>query len=483
MGSWLGEPPIWWQPNKCLIRSYHSLSAEHALKRFPLLIVGDSTNQGIHSEICDGILTDYEFGKSRCGGGHLLFKRVNTVAEALENGKFIDIMSKLQPLEGKSKTLLINFGAHENKASRSACPNPHISQSLDKVHLSGKRTTTIWKDTGMYDITRNTSMNRPLSSDCGLGDVVINDFVGLVTQFVSRLRDSGFNGNIIWRTNQINFGIDFMGSSNAFKLKVNQKITLNTALIRDLGVNILDVERLTGERPETFVHLGTNHFYCQCNTGCSCANKTECDEYDKDCSLHARPRCRSQECEVLRFDYFSNGAPNRVVAQLVLNALDMRFWQILDNKLNTSGNCALVMGNHSLQDPGKGQEIDSFDHIIRVGTDAVPLASNPQTGTRTDIFLLPAHLYNPTSVNSLKSLLNNTLFLVVHVDVRDATEPLARYGKNQWMYGSTLPYMNMILDNFGKGRKTIVTLLDSLHVQDENQRPQKLCKSTRVFKK
>jgi hypothetical protein len=94
---------------------------------------------------------------------------------------------------------------------------------------------------------------------------------------------------------------------NCVKLELNRlarESARKPGAFHDLRIEVLDIEVLTGTRPETFVHENTNHFYCQCkDTG-------------------TKQRCFTDECLLKRTDRYENGEANRVLAQLVLGVLD-----------------------------------------------------------------------------------------------------------------------------------------------------------------
>ena len=375
----------------------------------------------------------------------VVFRRIDTVSDALKPEKLADILQILKP-EGNSSsssTLFVNFGAHEAKHLRNICPLVNADATLQVKTLHGKREVSRWKSSQAqppFEIMRNASLNR----ECHDGSLMptaakasAENFIIEVERFFEKVRVSGYTGRIIWRTIQINFAFDFRGAENIFKLHANHLATKSTRFIR-LGVEVLDVERITGFRPESFADTTTNHFYCQCASECACGSVKECIAYEKDCSLVARKRCKTTECEPLRTNFHENGEPNRVISQLFLNSLDggesSRF-----SKFSTRGSCFIVGTCDSFRGQLQGKNIDGARFVVRI----LPVDTScgvVDAKERTDLSIvlqdgLGQHLHE----------ISNTLTMIIGTEIQDATRPFGDLEVRGSNHSQALPYIVRIV--------------------------------------
>jgi hypothetical protein len=125
------------------------------------------------------------------------------------------------------------------------------------------------------------------------------------TRWIEIMRAGGFNGRVVFRTTQTNLGFNARGHGNCITLHLNACVreSARDGTFHKLKIEVLDIEALTGTRPETFVHQNTNHFFCECMAGG--------DRY----------RCPTQACLQKRTDRYQNGEPNRLLAKMVLNVV------------------------------------------------------------------------------------------------------------------------------------------------------------------
>jgi hypothetical protein len=202
---------------------------------------------------------------------------------------------------------------------------------------------------------------------------------------MSAVRTGGFKGRIIFRTIQINLGFNRCGQENCVKLELNQlaRESARAGEFQKSNVEVLDVEALTGSRPETFVHENTNHFYCECKVG---GKKNRCPA--------AGPCLRK------RTDRFENGELSRVVAQLVMAAVDGDGIAGEDPEVSDSGQrrckvppksppykgrastCAVVFASGVLLRKPYGAAIDCHDHVYRMNAHTMA-GYEEYTGSRT----------------------------------------------------------------------------------------------------
>lgn len=444
----------WWQPNDCLLRSYGMTATRHLLSKLFVLVIGDSTNQGIYDEICRGVLSGYrfEFVPHLCAQQFVFQRRNRLMAtSAKEVARSLQNRSSCR----HHTVLVINFGAHEAKSLRTLCPDVLMNTTFKSVRLKGERTLTVWRASRDFFKARNRSMNRYLEQKCDAISMATS-YVKALEAWVQNVRRFGFTGRIIWRTIQINFGFDFHGCENTFKLKVNE-LTRTNAIFEALDVEVLDVEVLTGLRPETFNHARTNHFYCQCSSGCQCKRDTSCEAYQDECALVARPRCQTQECEPLRQSLYDNGEPNRVAAQLLLNALDTNIsWDW--GKYKKSKPCFLThpstMLSRNFKDVGE-------KYILSLGLGSRSMRHRPPgTGQITDLYV--AFVDPKQHLEDLRSDDERDVpvltFLTAVTDASSPCAPLDTCVRND----SVVPHFSIPYGSISEASKDSNKLLDTL---------------------
>mmetsp|Transcript_1518 Transcript_1518/g.4738 ORF Transcript_1518/g.4738 Transcript_1518/m.4738 type:complete len:351 (-) Transcript_1518:244-1296(-) len=318
---------------------------------------------------------------------------------------------------------------------------------FDTVPLRGKRNVTRWRmNTRDFQSARNRSLLRNLSAKCDAFDAAFK-YVAEVEDFVESLRTLGYQGRIIWRTIQINFGFDYYGCENSFKFRANELIRASNVLAKN-GAEVLDVEKLTGLRPETYQHQRTNHFYCSCSTDCQCKSASQCDSYQHQCALKARGRCRNTECERLRNSEYDNGEPNRVIAQMLLNAVDDNISAGWD-KFKARGSCNVILNERFLTDSGRGSEIDGGMYVIRFGSNLYRRCKETDVGSRTDLYVTDSNIrrtFITTDVDSstIQQFRGEGLVLILHHKIDDATAPCG-YPSNCFRSSMPVPYLNFFM--------------------------------------
>ena len=146
----------------------------------------------------------------------------------------------------------------------------------------------------------------------------------------------------------------------------------------------------------------------------------------EECALSARPRCRTTACESLRTSRYDNGEPNRVVAQMLLNALDTNIsWDWRGKNEKPARIC--LLRNHQHQQ-SVGKDIAQFGgekYVISFGLQSQPLQRRARKALRrTDLFVVLAESKNHTK-DRRNDEERDVPVLALFAEVADASAPCA----------------------------------------------------------
>mgnify|MGYP007078153303 CR=1 FL=1 len=326
-------PRVWAPQSGCALRIRDAEEARVCLDSHgPLLLVGDSTTLGQYHEL-QLLLSNYRMYPP--GSSHGL--RYLRVADLDSPGMSEAILKQA----AGTSAVVLNVGSHLAKAVHSSTSIARVCNGgahdgnsslrrndfLDRRVPDGPRGWFVDGSTGI-NYTRHVLVGRyptgwheallaarlstrGASCDAALLGEAIRAR-DQVAQLFRSLRRSGYGGRLFWRSIQINFGFE-----NSLKLKLNTLLGREWLTIHwdELGAELLDIERLTASRPETFFHEHTNHFFCVCP-------HAQLGERGNG-GLDIRERCTdSPHCDQrLRASFYDNGEPNRYLAQMTLHAV------------------------------------------------------------------------------------------------------------------------------------------------------------------
>jgi hypothetical protein len=291
----IGEhwPEVWATEN-CTYDTYDSKEATKLLSQNKVFIVGDSVSRGIYDEISLGVLTDYTFKNVK--KNLIKFRRINTLN--------VPIVDKILHDARGTTTMIINTGAHEAKNERFACS--YDTAYLETIKYYSVNVTKFAPNKNFnYAKTKTLQPTKICLKQCW---DVAKKIQKTWLESLTKIRKH-YTGTMIFRTTQINFAFNKNGQENCIKMQLNEWLR-SAPELKKMNVRILDIEKLTGSRPETFVHELTNHFYCQCKSG----------------DARVKNRCKTTECIKKRTNVFENGEPNRYLAQLHLYALTLKLY-------------------------------------------------------------------------------------------------------------------------------------------------------------
>ncbi len=308
--------PQKWVTN-CKYNTYNAEKASKILSRHSTMIVGDSTQLGVYDEIKYGVMTDYTFEPYK--GILPAFHRIDKL-----NMQTVD---KILSVVGDTTAIIINVGAHEAKSERFRCPYDVVDYLETKQFYDINVTTFSNNKNFEFSKEKTLAQNGECFRTCQRAAQQVQE---VWLKALTKLRNH-YHGAIIFRTIQINFGFNKRGHENCIKLQINKWLR-STPEFGKLNIRVLDIEKMTGSRPETFVHENTNHFYCQCNSGVS----------------KVQNRCKTKACLSKRTSVFENGEPNRYMAQLYLYALEGLPLQVNNKILHANNriikyNCATTI--------------------------------------------------------------------------------------------------------------------------------------------
>jgi hypothetical protein len=104
----------------------------------PVLLVGDSTSEGLYNELSRGVLTNYKFGNKGKGRRRRIPKGLafirSDIGSAEEGVRILKVLRRRRP-----KVLIWNWGAHEAIEERFHCP-------LSKMFSSQLYNLPHWND-------------------------------------------------------------------------------------------------------------------------------------------------------------------------------------------------------------------------------------------------------------------------------------------------------------------------------------------------
>ena len=122
------EPGRVWAPRSCSLRLFRGAEATSCLRERPLLLVGDSTSQGLYEEL-RLVARDYAFDAG--GGGvvdGLRFMRLDSYGGARTPTRILR-----EAAGASTSTIVLNLGAHlakaVGKANRIKCDPLNMSRS------------------------------------------------------------------------------------------------------------------------------------------------------------------------------------------------------------------------------------------------------------------------------------------------------------------------------------------------------------------
>lgn len=105
----------------------------------------------------------------------------------------------------------------------------------------------------------------------------------------------------------------------------------------------------------------------------------------------------------------------------------------------TPGSCALVTTAGYLTKFGNGGNIDAANHVIRVGAGPTE-GYEKHVGSRTDLRILRHSTFDVRRGNSAFGA--NERILIIHDQVKHASEPLRHKSKKHLLYRQAIPYYN-----------------------------------------
>lgn len=250
---------------------------------------------------------------------HVHFFRMDRLDDKFE--AMLKTFRKVPGWSKESSMILINTGAHESQTHKgdyhgqSACSldgqhgqNPYLIKTRNPVNpeftvLYFNHSKSGTNDLGVtarlalqYEEAHLGSTTECLEADAK----VLKDWSDHAFR-ANELLHATFEGRVVWRTNPINYGFDERGDENRIKRMMSKFMKENLTA----SSHAMDIELLTSQRPETFVHNCTNHFFTPDSKG----------EFNRDLF--------TGKAQGLRNNFFNNGEPNLAVLQSTLNFLCM----------------------------------------------------------------------------------------------------------------------------------------------------------------
>ena len=337
--------PRAWAPHGCSLELFDSTAARQCLSRRPLLLVGDSTSNGVYDELL-WVLEDYKEQLSH--DDRLGFLRLDSFANVNQTAKMIFLKARSM----KAEAIVINTGPHaakrESVAAFASCAGAaarfngsrwfrrvgHASSWFTDTDRPVERFVTqlvepdAWRDA----LKHQGRISHGTACDELVGHIVRNATDHVIALFAA-LRTAGFAERLFWRNVLINLGFDHSanaettGAGSAYRpimnhiaVRMNARMrSMSAALAHSPGFEIFDNEEFSAARPETFYHENTFHAFC------ICPNCEEATAQHPNCTSKTggdiRFRCKTKRCEQLRSSYYDNGEPNRYLTQLHLHAI------------------------------------------------------------------------------------------------------------------------------------------------------------------